>query len=179
MRITFAAFTFFVLFTISLPAAWAENCQYGNSDYLATHWHQVDPNILESLAFLVNPGDEDCGNGCYTPGVIIETSGPSHVTGWPEIGGINVGADCEFGCLPSDRAYFLSIEFLAVNAEISFPRSPDTTVCTSFIDRGDGFLDLQDIDGGGGLVIYCQTTDCDDPLPINQSTWGSLKALYR
>lgn len=129
----------------------------------------IEGSILEAV---------DSGNGCYTPGAVLDTSESSNVTGWPEVGGINVGVLCDFGCLPADRAYFLSIKFTACDATVVFPRNPDLSSCTSYMDQGAGFTDLQDFEGGGGLVIYGRTDNCDEPLPAEESTWGGIKALY-
>lgn len=54
------------------------------------------------------------------------------------------------------------------------------TLCSSWNDYGAGWGDLRaDFPTWpGNLLIYAETTCCEDPISTHESSWGTIKALY-
>ncbi len=120
----------------------------------------------------------DSGAGCFVPGALLESTPPRTISGWPDLGGLDVGTSEMSHCFARGYQYFLVVEFVSIDAEVLVPRTSSNLACTSFANQGESWVDLQTIGDGGGLVIYCQASGCDTPTEAQSASWGTLKATF-
>ncbi|UCG52214.1 MAG: hypothetical protein JSW58_01265 [Candidatus Latescibacterota bacterium] len=119
------------------------------------------------------PGPLMCASGLYT--VTITGAGL-----W------DIGLPITCGCLTMDRIYLLSFYVesfscapLGTTPDLITDAGPPT-LCTNWNNYGTGWIDLvaQYPTWPGQLVVYADAECCSPPVPVEDSTWGAIKALY-
>jgi len=75
--------------------------------------------------------------------------------------------------------YMLSVHFVGpVTANLVTDEFP--VGCTSWNNKGDGWVDLvNDSNFPGELIIYGDVNCCDEPVATEEKSWGDVKSLFR
>jgi hypothetical protein len=89
------------------------------------------------------------------------------------------------GCLTMERLYLLSFYLESVSCgdgtvpDLITDAGPPT-LCTNWNNYGTGWIDLvaQYATWPGQLVFYADAECCSPPVPVEDSTWGAIKALF-
>lgn len=87
-------------------------------------------------------------------------------------------------CLDSGEPYFLMAR---INGPITPEHAADAVIDDSpiggrtFVSQDGGAWQdvVGDLGWPGELVVHAEVACCGDPIPVQGSTWGSLKGLYR
>ena len=115
------------------------------------------------------PGPEICVSSTYT--VTIDAPGLYNIT---------LPMDAACACAHFGYWYGISFEFLT-----AFASSPDIVTdalpvgCTSWNDYGAGWADLLDFGFPGEISLFADIVCCGNPVPVQESTWGNIKAMFR
>lgn len=115
------------------------------------------------------PGPEICVSSVYT--VTIDTPGLYNIT---------LPMDTACACAHFGYWYGISFEFLT-----TFDSSPDIVTddtpvgCTSWNDYGAGWIDVLDFGFPGEISLSAEIVCCGNPVPVDESTWGNIKAMFR
>jgi hypothetical protein len=86
-------------------------------------------------------------------------------------------------CAYLEYGYFLSFHIPTVFPETMRPNMITDDLpsgCTSYNDYGLGWDDLVvDVGFPGNIVMWADIICCENPVAVEQGTWGLLKTLYR
>lgn len=119
---------------------------------------------------------------CPEPGEVMCASGLFNVS-LPSSGGwiVTLPIDCD--CLTMDRLYLLSIHFESATCDPvpDLVTTASATACTNWNNFGQGWYDLlvQYPSWPGDLKIWADAECCSPPVPVEKSTWGAIKELYK
>jgi hypothetical protein len=119
---------------------------------------------------------------CPEPGAVMCASGLFTVT-LPSAGGWLVGLPIDCDCLTMDRLYLLSVHFESTtcNPVPDLITSASANPCTNWNNYGTGWYDL--LAGyptwPGDLRIWADAECCSPPVPVEPSTWGAIKEIYK
>jgi hypothetical protein len=117
---------------------------------------------------------------CYVPGELLYQSEPTTISiGQTGFQTITVPAP-DSPVFLFDYNYFIGIEFLDA-FQIGLAVDDDDQECTAYVFRDQTWIDLfgRDRLGGGKLIIFGDIVCGEDPVATEQTTWGTLKSLYR
>lgn len=131
---------------------------------------------LEEAAYGADPT-------CPTPGPVVCTSVPYNVS-LPGAGLYDIGLPITCDCVPADRTYLLGFSIESVSCARGPALVTDAgpaTACTNWNDYGAGWYDLlaQYPTWPGDLIVFADVDCCTPPVPVDKSTWGAIKALYK
>jgi hypothetical protein len=124
------------------------------------------------------------GPGCPTPGPVHCSSGLFSVT-LPGSGLYDIALPINCGCLTMDRVYLLS--FYIDSFSCATGTTPDLVLdagppalCMNWNNYGAGWIDLLATypTWPGQLLFFADVDCCTAPVPVEESTWGAIKALY-
>ena len=123
--------------------------------------------------------------GCPSPGPELCAS-PLYSVSIPAGGLWDVGLPISCNCLAPVGRYLLSVHFESVsNASGTIPGlitdAGPALLCTNWNNYGFGWYDLLAAypDWPGNLNIYADVECCTPPVPVEEHSWGQIKALYR
>ena len=118
------------------------------------------------------PGDEWCNSGPWQ--VLL-----------PDSGAWDVSFPLNCPCL-SQRSYLLSLyieDFSCGNGtRPALVTDASPHLCTNWNDIGTGWYDLYaewPTAWPGDLLFWANASCCEHPVPLEETTWGAIKALYR
>jgi hypothetical protein len=116
------------------------------------------------------PGAQVCASGLFTVSL-------------PSAGGWLIGLPIDCACLTMDRMYMLSVHFESTtcNPVPDLITSSGANLCTNWNNYGTGWYDLlvQYPTWPGDLKIWADADCCSPPVPVQESTWGAIKELYK
>ena len=118
---------------------------------------------------------------CHYPGPEICIS-PTYTVTITDPGLYNISLPLDAACACAHFGYWYGISFEFVTA---FASSPDMVTdefpvgCTSWNDYGAGWGDLLDFGFPGEISLNADIVCCGNPVPAEESTWGSIKAMFR
>ncbi|MGD8414858.1 MAG: hypothetical protein PVF33_11530 [Candidatus Latescibacterota bacterium] len=122
------------------------------------------------------------GPDCPEPGAVACASGLFTVS-LPSAGGWIINLPIECDCLTMDRMYLLSVHFesTSCNPVPDLVTSNGANLCTNWNNYGAGWYDLlvQYTSWPGDLRIWADADCCTPPVPVEQSTWGAIKGMYK
>jgi hypothetical protein len=126
----------------------------------------------------IYPDDPTCPN----PGPVVCTS-PLFNVGLPGAGLYDIALPIDCACVPVDRMYLLGVNIQSVSCAVVPDLVTDAgpaTACTNWNDYGTGWYDLlaQFPTWPGNLIMFADVDCCTPPVPVEESTWGAIKALY-
>jgi hypothetical protein len=166
------------------PRATCSACPIG----FAVNTVHVIMQVAEAcdLVMEVNVEEASYPNGpdCPSPGPVLCSSGFFNVT-LPGAGLYDVALPISCECFTMDRLYLLS--FYIDSFSCATGTTPDlildagpATLCTNWNNFGAGWYDLlgQFPAWPGNLVFYADAECCTPPVPVDEKTWGAIKALY-
>ena len=147
--------------------------QFGPEDVPATFDARVDfEEALWDDALQCNvPGPEICVSSNYT--VTIDTAGLYNIT-------LPMDAGC--ACAHFGYWYGISFEFLTAFTSGMEPDMVTDNIpvgCTSWNDYGAGWLDTIDFGFPGEISLSAEIICCGNPVPVENSRWGDIKAMFR
>ena len=126
--------------------------------------------------------DEDLG--CYVPGAEEYTGPLTTFSVGPGLRIIDLPMpDCACAFIDGPGGvpymYMLSVHFVGpVTADLVTDEFP--VGCTSWNNKGDGWVDLvTDSNFPGELIIYGNVNCCNEPVATEDKTWGDVKSLFR
>ena len=169
------------------PATKCSNCPAGAGfrvtviDMVFQVQSNCNITVRADVERIAKPGDPGYDPNCpdSSPGQVVCQSAPVQIA----LGGntpiASVYPTC--ACLPRDGLYLLSFEIIATTcspeANVWFDGIPFN--CSSWYNDGSGWIDLT-ADAGiqGGLRISGDAMCCSPPVPVEESSWGAIKALY-
>jgi hypothetical protein len=129
---------------------------------------------LEDAAWAAEPH-------CWTPGV-EDCASPVYQVTVPAAGLYDISIPMTCGCAFMDYWYLISVHFGPVSCAtlpaIVVDAGPIQT-CTNWNDWGIGWQDLADYGFTWNLAMYADASCCQSPVKTEQSTWGSVKSLYK
>lgn len=129
---------------------------------------------VEEAAYSTSPD-------CPEPGEVLCSSGFYTVT-LPGAGLYYIGMPIECGCFTMDRIYLLSFyieSYYGATPDLITDAGP-ATLCTNWNNYGTGWYDLLAANPTwpGNLTVWADAACCSPPVPVDQKTWGAIKALY-
>jgi len=118
------------------------------------------------------PGEEDCRSDIFT--VTIDAPGTYDI-------GIQINCECAYMFDPLGMPYWymLSMHFPELfTANLITDDFP--VPCYSWNNWGSGWYDLV-VDAGfpGGILMWGDVLCCDDPVAVEETSWGDIKSLFR
>lgn len=125
------------------------------------------------------PGQEA---GCMIPGPAVCTSPTYSITiDTAGLYAINLPMG---GCACAEFGHWYGIGITFPNP---FPETqrPDAVTdaspvgCTSYNDYGVGWQDVLDFGFPGELIMNADIVCCANPVPVDGSTWGTIKSMFR
>jgi hypothetical protein len=118
------------------------------------------------------PGDEWCNSGLWN--VML-----------PDSGAWDVSFPLNCPCL-SQQSYLLSLRIEDFDCDNGTRPSLVTdawpNLCTNWNDIGTGWYDLLaewPSAWPGDLLFWADAACCNPPVPVEETTWGAIKSLYR
>ena len=135
----------------------------------------VDMNLEEATY----PGDPSCPN----PGPVVCSSGAYNVN-LPGAGLWDVALPITCDCVSSGKEYLLGFYISSVSCATVPDLITDAgpaTACANWNNYGAGWYDLlgQFPTWPGNLIFFADAECCSPPVPVDESTWGAIKALYK
>lgn len=141
----------------------------------------VDCNILVQPAVYTAV---EVSTGCYAPGVEMYAGPTYQITGIPELNywdiELPIGEDA-FCQVPATGNYFIVFRFLDDGPGMfGIPVSANPLTCKNYNDWGSGWADLV-VDYGfqGNLLMWADVDCCIEGVKTEDSSWGSIKQLFR
>ncbi len=120
------------------------------------------------------------GADCPVPGPVLCSSG-LYTVNLPGAGLYDIGLPIQCSCYTMDRIYLLSfyIESSTCAPDLIVDAGP-ATLCTNWNNYGSGWYDLvaQFPTWPGQLLFWADAECCTPPVPVDEKTWGAIKALY-
>jgi hypothetical protein len=121
--------------------------------------------------------------GCFVPGAAICVS-PDYTITIDVAGLYNISLPLSTACACAEFGYTYGIGFEFIT---SFPDTarPDLVTdqtpvgCTSYNDYGLGWEDLYSFGFPGEIIMNAEIVCCDNPVPVEKSTWGEIKSMFR
>jgi len=92
--------------------------------------------------------------------------------------GVSIGYG---GCRPAPT-HVLTINYFSMALTgpcCRYPVLPDPTVASGQIEVSDCMYILNYATGGRAIINSDQTCPCNYPVPVEETTWGQIKALYQ
>ncbi len=118
------------------------------------------------------PGVEDCRSDVFT--VTIDVAGVYDIA-------IPINCDCAYMIDPLGLPYWylLSMHFIGqFNANVITDGIQSR--CTNFNDWGTGWEDLDPYFATYGTInMWGDVICCDDPVAVEEKSWGGIKSLFR
>ncbi|MEN8006847.1 MAG: hypothetical protein ABFS42_07500 [Candidatus Krumholzibacteriota bacterium] len=147
--------------------------QFGPEDVPSTFDARVDfeEAIWDETLQCHYPGPEVCVSSTYT--VTIDN---------PGLYNISLPMDAACACAHFGYWYGISFEFMTA---FTSGMEPDLVTdefpvgCTSWNDYGSGWNDLLDFGFPGEIALSAEIICCNNPVATDESTWGSIKAMFR
>lgn len=140
----------------------------------------VDTDIMVQAALYTAV---DLGGGCWAPGVEVYASPIYDINGIPELAYYDIELEFageEFCQVPPSGNFFLVWRFLDDGPVYGLPISDGPLSCKNYNDYGNGWEDLVvDYGFAGNLLIWADVNCCLDSVPTQDSSWGSIKQLFR
>jgi hypothetical protein len=86
--------------------------------------------------------------------------------------------DCP--CEEFDARYFIGVSILEP-LQAGLPIDDDGARCTTYIDRGNGWMDFYDLrfSSDGSPIIWGDIISCELGVAAESDTWSNIKGLYR
>ena len=122
----------------------------------------------------------DSGGGCFYPGPriwwdinnqLVPVDGPTDLT----------ITTVDMPCLGAGESYFLEIDMEdgqnGTNFQVIGNSNPNADPCRSWYSTGVEFMVMPD--PGCELAIWADVDCCDQPVATENTTWETLKVLYR
>lgn len=125
---------------------------------------------------------ETDGAGCLSPGAEITASAVYNITGIPSLDYYDIAIPINGPCATVDDAQFLAVYFLDDNGGnlVGIPVSDPANTCFDYNDWGSGWIDIVDSLGfGGDILIWADMECCAEPVANEETSFGSIKSLFR
>lgn len=147
--------------------------QFGVEDVPSTFDARVDfeEAIWDDGLQCFYPGPEICVSSAYT--ITIDT---------PGLYNISLPMDTACACAHFGYWYGISFEFLTAFAsgmEPDIVTDATPVGCTSWNDYGAGWIDVLDFGFPGEISLSAEIACCNNPVPVDESSWGDIKAMFR
>jgi hypothetical protein len=170
----------YVFDPVAIPDLGCLDCP-GGFDVTTVHMLVRVPVEGCTLVMSVNVESADLSDpGCPMPGPVECESGLVTVhldpgaTDWI----VPVPIDCN--CLSTDGTYVLGVWFESASCPVGLITDALPSACTSWNNSGAGWVDLVTEAGfPGNIWIYADATCHQSPSPTEQTTWGTMKELYK
>lgn len=123
------------------------------------------------------------GPGCRGPGIEWCNAGPVTIS-LPDSGLWDISFPSPCPCLKRWQYYALSFtvyEFdCATGTRPGLVTDGSPTLCTNWNNYGAGWVDIFEEwpTWPGNLLFYADAVCCSPPVPVEQRTWGAIKAMY-
>jgi len=126
---------------------------------------------------------ETDGAGCLSPGAEIAVSPAFNISGLA-VGAAyyDIAIPIDGPCATTGDAQFLAFYFLNDNDSQFFglPITDPPNACFNYNDWGAGYTDVVDAYGfAGDIPIWAEMTCCNAPVATDESSFGSIKSLFR
>lgn len=118
---------------------------------------------------------------CFLPGATICESSVYTITiDVPGLYNISLPMDTPCACAEFGYNYTIEFEFLTTATtpyDVVTDASP--VGCTSYNDFGSGWVDLLSFGFPGEVSLKALMACCSNPVSTEDSTWGSIKSMFR
>ncbi len=122
----------------------------------------------------------DGARGCWVPGV-EDCVSLDYAVSVPAEGIYDVSLPITCGCAYLNYWYLISFKFglaPAARPAIVVDAGP-ILPCTNWNDWGSGWQDLSTLGWNWNLAMYADAACCNEPVEVEQNTWGGVKSLYK
>jgi hypothetical protein len=119
---------------------------------------------------------------CPEPGAVLCASDLFTVS-LPSAGGWIITLPITCDCMTVGRMYLLSVRFESTTCSPvpDLVATATASLCTNWNNFGTGWYDLlvQYPNWPGDLKIWADAECCAPPVPVERSTWGAIKEMYK
>ena len=128
--------------------------------------------VVDPATGCAYPGEENCTGETFS--ITIDVEGTYDIA---------IPVECECAYL-FDNAGTANLYYLSMHFPTPFTATIVTdgaeAACTSYVDNGSGWEDLQGYFGlYGNVNMFGEAICCDQPVATEEKTWGGVKSLFR